>query len=205
MKRKFVEVIVTIIAIAGIVSFFLWQNYQRDINSLVDYEEPAIARPVKLINIESLYTKSCELSKVIDGDTLTATCDRTSLKIRLCGIDAPEMSQQFGKEAMAKLESLVKTDGDKILVSAIELDKYGRTIAEVEVVTGQRTDRGEMVNLFVNGEMARTGLAYEYKQYSSNCPNREAIANAEDEAKSKKLNVWSGNYEKPWDYRRSKK
>jgi endonuclease YncB( thermonuclease family) len=31
------------------------------------------------------------------------------------------------------------------------------------------------------------------------------MGNGEAIAKSKKIGVWSGSYEKPWDYRKSKK
>ena len=63
-----------------------------------------------------------------------------------------------------------------------EEDRYGRTVAEVEVFTGQVTDKGERVNLFVNGEMVKQGLAYHYKQYSGNCLNKDAIVYAEADA-----------------------
>jgi len=49
-KAKFVEAIVTGIAIAGIVSFFLWQNQQREIANSPSYEgdKQASLRPINL-------------------------------------------------------------------------------------------------------------------------------------------------------------
>jgi endonuclease YncB( thermonuclease family) len=46
--------------------------------------------------------------KVVDGDTLWV-CDQTSChKIRLCGIEAPEMAEASGQEARYALKNLVK-------------------------------------------------------------------------------------------------
>jgi micrococcal nuclease len=90
------------------------------------------------------------------------------------------------------------TDGGNVLINPIEKDRYCRTVAEVEVAKQNK-------RLFVNAEMARAGMAYHYAQYSKNCPHRDAIASAEKEARSKKIGVWNGDYEKPWDYRKSQR
>ena len=82
----------------------------------------------------------------------------------------------------------------------MEKDKYDRTVAEVSVKVGD-DEYAHNVNI----EMVKSGMAYHYKQYSSSCPSREAIASAEDFAKDKKLGVWSGDYEKPWEYRKAKR
>ena len=198
MKAIYIEGFVAIV-IAGYVGLNYWQNHQRDINSRVNYdgEDVAISRPVKLS--DTAY-KICQTKRVADGDTIEVDCDGEELKLRFCGIDAPESKQPLGQESKALMAKLV--EGKQVMVYPIEKDRYDRTIAEVEVFSGQKTDKGENVNLFVNGEMVLSGLAYHYAQYSSSCPNKEAIVNAEDLAKDKKLGVWSGDYQKPWDYRK---
>ncbi len=202
MKHKFIEAFVSI-AVLGTVGLFIYQNHQRDFSRSPSYEgnnEVAIARPIS----ESKSLK-CQLTKVADGDTITVQCDGQKLKIRFCGIDAPEKSQPLGAESTKLMSELVNKDNGNLLVYPIEKDRYGRTVAEVEIFSGKKTDRGDRINLFVNGEMVRAGLAYHYKQYSGNCPNKDVITYAEDDAKDKKLGVWSGNYEKPWDYRKHNK
>ena len=200
MKEKFVEVIVTGIAIAGIASFFLWQNHQREIANSPSYEgdKPEIARPIRS---EDTQYKICETTKVSDGDTIAVDCDGEKLKLRFCGIDAPELSQPLGAESKALMSELV--EGKQVVIRPIEIDRYGRTIAEVEVKGDRKGSNGEYEILFVGGEMVSAGMAYHYKQFSGNCPNREVIVSAENEAKSKKIGVWDGDYQKPWDYRKA--
>ncbi len=50
----------------------------------------------------------CEVveSLIYDGDTFRVRCDGRELKIRLCGIDAPEVKQSLGIEARNYLRSL---------------------------------------------------------------------------------------------------
>ncbi|MCA6509723.1 MAG: thermonuclease family protein, partial [Pseudanabaena sp. M109S1SP2A07QC] len=127
------------------------------------------------------------------------TCDNDEkLKLRFCGIDAPESRQPLGAESKALLSKLV--ENKQVIVRPMEQDKYDRTVAEVSVKVGD-DEYAHNVNI----EMVKSGMAYHYKQYSSNCPSREAIAIAEDEAKSNKIGVWSGDYQKPWEYRKKNK
>lgn len=187
------ENLITAIAVLGIAIFFVYQNNQKSLASLPTYEvnQVAIAKPI----IESK-GMSCKVTKVSDGDTVTADCDGQQTKIRLCGIDAPEKAQPLGIDSKQFLSNLV-LDKD-VKVYPIESDRYGRTVAEIEVVS-------DRINVFVNAEIVEKGLAYHYKQYSGNCLNKELIEDAEVKAKSKNIGVWSGDYQKPWDYRKSKK
>ncbi|CAN1213520.1 Thermonuclease family protein [Tumidithrix helvetica PCC 7403] len=186
MRRKFIAGIVVAIALAG--AAFVWHDRQQEIIEPV-VDSAAIARSVKRL------AKSCEVKRVSDGDTIVVRCHSEEVKIRFCGIDAPERSQPLGQASRAKLRELMAINGGRVLVTEIERDRYGRTVAEVEVVKGDK-------QLFVNAEMVRSGLAYHYERYSKNCPHRQAIASAESEAKSKRLGVWNGDYERPWDYRK---
>ena len=199
MKREFVEASLTIAVLVGITGFFLYQNNQREIARSPAYEgdEVAIAKPIKLS--ETAY-KICQTTRVSDGDTIAVDCDGEKLKLRLCGIDAPEKAQPLGSESRALMVKLV--ENKQVMIRPIEKDRYGRIVAEIEVKGDRRLENGEYEVLFVNEEMVRSGLAYEYKQYSKNCPNRNRIAKAEEFAKDKKLGVWDGgNYQKPWDFK----
>ena len=141
---------------------------------------------------------------VYDGDTLRVRrcgehCEE--LKIRLCGIDAPEKNQAFGIEARDHLRSLVAQGDSSIIVLPIETDRYGRTVAELFV---PMVDREEEIHL--NSQMTLDGFAYHYEQYSDSCPNQDAIARGEAMAKAARTGVWTDlDAVKPWEYRQQSK
>jgi endonuclease YncB( thermonuclease family) len=123
---------------------------------------------------------------VYDGDTLRVLCDRSELKIRMCGIDAPEKDQPGGIEARDYLRSLLP-DGAEVVVIPVEEDRYGRTVAEIWNDANSEQ--------FVNGAMVLAGRAWHYEQYSGSCPNKEAIATAAQIGEKPQG-------EPPWDFRR---
>jgi micrococcal nuclease len=192
---------IEISAIAATIAFFMYQRNQQDKAPSYEGNEVAIARPIRL---EDTQYRICQTTKVSDGDTIAVDCDGEKLKLRFCGIDAPESKQPLGTESKALMMKL--TDNKQVMIRPIEKDKYGRTVAEVEVKDDRKLSNGEYEILFVNAEILKAGLAYHYKQYSANCPNRDRIIEAEKFAKDKKLGVWDGgDYQKPWDYRHAKK
>ena len=142
------------------------------------------------------------VKKAPDGDTITVVNSLQTLKIRFCGIDAPETKhgaepgQPYGYEARDYLRSLLDKANRKVIVNKIETDRYGRTVAEIFT-------RVNGVDTFINQSMVEAGFAYHYARYSDNCPNKNAIENAESIAKSKRVGVWSNpSLERPWDYRK---
>lgn len=188
-------------AIAGL-GFFAWNQWaaRPDYDS-ADASVVAMKPPSVLPSSEHWQVVS-----VADGDTLTVRSKGRKERLRLCGIDAPEVAhgskpgQPLGKEATEKLRSLVGNPGSEVIVVPIEKDRYGRTVAEVFV---KKPDSKE--ETFVNGEMTKVGLAYHYSRYSGSCANRDAIERGEAIAKEKKVGVWSGNYQRPWDFRKTQR
>jgi micrococcal nuclease len=144
------------------------------------------------------------VASVADGDTITVRRGGETRKIRFCGIDAPEVQhgkeqgQPLGKESKANLQRLVDEVGGKVMVVEVERDRYGRTVAEIF-----SSKNGKEKNF--NEEQLSSGNAYLYKQYVGKCPNKIAFGNAEAIAQSKKLGVWGGNYQKPWEYRKQQR
>jgi micrococcal nuclease len=133
--------------------------------------------------------ENCKVTKIADGDSITVQCSRGKEKIRICGIDAPEKKQEFGQASRLKMIELVK--GKTVDIVGIQRDRYDRLVAEVFV--GDR---------YINAEMVKSGLAYEYKKYSGGCPNVQKLSDAEAIAKQNQLNLWSGDFVKPWDFRK---
>ena len=122
---------------------------------------------------------------VTDGDTLTLLVDKTQIKVRLEGIDAPESGQDFGTAARKGLSEL--TFGKEVRVASTGKDKYGRTLGHVYAGKSH-----------VNIELLKRGLAWHYKEYNSDA----TLAAAETEARKARRGLWSiAAPISPWDFR----
>lgn len=149
-------------------------------------------------------TEIWQVTSVTDGDTITVVRVDKRERIRFCGIDAPETShgslpgQPLGNESKDNLQKLIDEAQGKVQLSIVDTDRYGRKVAEVFTVL-------ENQEKFLQEEQVMSGLAYHYAKYSNTCPNRDAIVKAEKIAQSSHSGVWSGSYEKPWDYRKAQR
>ncbi len=125
--------------------------------------------------------------RVIDGDTLyVQPLNRDRIKIRMFGIDAPELRQRDGAKPGRYLA--VRLAGNDVKIEPKGTDKYGRTLAIVYDKYG--TD--------MNKEMIRLGLAWVYVKYTEN-PEWLAL---EAEARRQKIGIWRRkNPTPPWTYR----
>ena len=77
-----------------------------------------------------------EVTDVIDGDTVWVYSDAGSEKVRLIGIDAPEMSdggECFGQEATDEVRSILQGHRAWLTFDAECEDHYGRSLAYVHV------------------------------------------------------------------------
>lgn len=150
----------------------------------------SIAEPANSIasNAEAWNVKP---GSVYDGDTLRVIRDGEELKIRFCGIDAPEKAQMGGIESRDYLRSLAP-DGSEILITQIELDRYGRTVADLWTPDGTSLTEA----------MVAAGHAWHYEKYSGDCSNPQQLAIAEEDAREKGLGLWSDDPIPPWEWRR---
>ena len=127
---------------------------------------------------------------VHDGDTITLlTADKTQIKIRLEGIEAPESKQAFGNRAKQELSGLIFDK--QVVIKNHGVDLYGRTLGRI--ICG---------NLDVNLEMVKRGMAWHFLKYSK----EKALADAEKEASEAKRGLWADKKPVPqWEYRKAKK
>ena len=133
---------------------------------------------------------SGEVVSISDGDTVSVMHDGKAEKIRLNGIDCPESRQAFGTKAKQFTSDLVF--GKTVTIEVRDHDKYGRTVGEVILSSGQSLNR----------ELVRAGLAWWYRQYSSD----QSLGELESEAKAAKRGLWADpNPIPPWDFRHNKK
>lgn len=129
-------------------------------------------------------------ASVIDGDTLEIHGQR----IRLHGVDAPESSQpctrdgqswRCGASAANALDGWIANR--PVSCQTLDTDRYGRSIARCSVA-------GKDMGAWLVGN----GWAMAYRQYSKD------YVPAELAARLSGRNIWSGQVQAPWDYRRSK-
>jgi len=133
---------------------------------------------------------------VNDGDTVSVLLGRKKEKIRLIGIDAPEMGQKpWGEGSKNYLERILNASGQKVRIErdVEERDTYGRMLAYLW------TPKGEMVNVM----MIRGGYAMLYT-FPPNVRHVRELTEAQTEARNARAGVWSENglQEKPGDYRK---
>ncbi|ECV9714437.1 thermonuclease family protein [Campylobacter upsaliensis] len=134
-----------------------------------------------------------KVSRVIDGDTieLLAKTSKTNpynhiakLKIRLYGIDAPELKQAYGKEAKEFLSALVLKQEVSLIIE--NKDKYDRFVGTL-FLKGQD----------INKEMVKNGYAHAYESFS-----KKYLAEQAD-AKMFKLGLWQDEKAvKPSEFRK---
>jgi micrococcal nuclease len=118
--------------------------------------------------------------RVADGDTLEATVQGESrtIRVRLEGIDAPELGEVFSREAQAFLRALV--GNAPVRVSGRDLDNYGRLVARV-AAGGQDASTA----------LVRAGLAcHAYRRDA-------ALAREESQARAVGVGFWAANAKKP--------
>jgi endonuclease YncB( thermonuclease family) len=129
-------------------------------------------------------------ASVTDGDGLRIGDER----IRLWGIDAPELDQQCrrnrtvyacGTEARDALERLV--DAGAPSCERLYEDPYGRTVARCSVA-----------GVDLGAEMVRLGLAVDFRRYS-----KGAYADEEAQARAARRGLWAGEFEVPAQWRRT--
>jgi micrococcal nuclease len=133
---------------------------------------------------------------VHDGDTVSVIINKRQEKVRLIGIDAPEIGQKpWGEKARKYLETLLGSSGWKVKLDfdVDKRDKHGRILAYLW------TTNGEMVNLL----MLKSGNALLFT-LPPNVKYVNDLRTAQREAKDGGFGIWGekGLKEKPGEYRR---
>jgi endonuclease YncB( thermonuclease family) len=127
---------------------------------------------------------------ISDGDTIVLI-EQTPMKIRLSGIDCPEMGQDFGSRAKAATSEVVF--GEVVTIRQHGHDRYGRIVADGILPDGRNLNHG----------LLRRGLAWWYRKYA---PHDPILPKLEAEARAAKVGLWSQpNPVPPWEWRPARK
>jgi endonuclease YncB( thermonuclease family) len=172
--------------------------------------DPAIAARLLILAVALLLPPTAgtaaelygQVIAITDGDSLTLLVgSRTQLKIRLAGIDAPELRQPYGTRSKQHLAALAH--GRSARVSSTKRDRWGRTVGRVLINECERPDCPHTVDVAL--EQLRAGLAWHYRQYErEQAPGeRASYAAVEAAARARRQGLWRDSAPvAPWAYRR---
>jgi len=128
------------------------------------------------------------ITRIIDGDTVIADLNGTTVRVRLADIDAPELAQPHGPAAREFLVSLI---ADKLIrCDSNRTDRYGRQLATLFI-------NGANINLV----MVSTGHAWRYRY----ARKTGALADAEAIARAEGRGLWAESHPvEPWEFRKGR-
>ena len=140
--------------------------------------------------------KTVRVTRIYDGDTVGALVAGRFEKIRMIGIDAPEMDQgAWGRRSKKCIESLIAAEGATVFLEydVERRDKYGRLLAYI------RTKDGRLLN----EELLRNGCVVLFT-IPPNVRYAGRFRAAQKKAREQKAGVWheNGLREQPSEYRR---
>ena len=138
---------------------------------------------------------TAHVTGVSDGDTITVlTHDKQKIKIRLYGIDCPEMGQAWGNRAKQATSDAVF--GKQVIVQPIETDRYGLTVAIVLMPDGES----------LNERLVRDGLAWVYPQFCKLDAICYPLRRLEQSVRMSQRGLWiDKNPVPPWEWRKKER
>ncbi len=139
-----------------------------------------LARPVPAAELSGFVTD------VQDGDSLTLVSGKATYRVRLSGIDAPELKQPRGMESRASLVALCRA---RPATAEMEgKDRYGRVLATLTCA-----------GVDANAEQVRQGWAWVYTRYA---PKDSPLYGFEGEARRARRGLWAdADTVSPWEWR----
>ena len=151
--------------------------------------------------------KSYEI-KTISGTAIVTDGDSIKInnrKIRLVGIDAPELKQtcqngvtEYPCGEMSKEWLNLLVEDFQITCSYSEKDIYKRILGVCYIGNiNSVAFKKKVKSLELNSMMVKSGNAVAYRKYS------DVYIEDEESAKINKRGIWIGKFEMPWDWRRN--
>lgn len=132
--------------------------------------------------------------RVSDGDSITVrTDDGVSHKLRLYGVDSPEINQDWGKAA--KKTAFTHAINRTVEVTPLYQDQYGRAVAIVTLPDGR----------ILQEVMLDAGMAWVYDRYCQEtfCDGWRVKMN---HARASRRGLWQEIYPyPPWEWRKAKR
>lgn len=133
----------------------------------------------------------CRVDHVVDGDTIVVISKDKPVRVRLIGVDTPETvkpktpAQPYGPEATNYTKNRISAFNNQVFLrrDGDPVDRYGRRLALVYL--------GHDGTDLLNEELIRHGLGRAELQYNYSDAMKLRFQNAENEARSEQLGIWS--------------
>ena len=128
---------------------------------------------------------TAQVVAVHDGDTITVRTAAETLKVRVAGVDCPEIGQRWSSRAKQFTSQLVF--GKTVTIQTRGTDQYGRMIGRVFVGTRDLSE-----------ELLRAGMAWRYEVGTSD----RHLVDAEHAARQSRAGLWADAAPvPPWQWR----
>ena len=132
--------------------------------------------------------------RIVDGDSIEGIYRGTRERVRLYGIDAPEIDQAGGSDSAEYLSKLVQ-ESEPLMMEVIDVDQYNRLVG---ILFANRSHRRNSLNV----RMVRDGQAYAYTRFGG---SELGVRVAERDAREGRRGIWQQDPEggeRPWDFRK---
>ena len=129
-----------------------------------------------------------KVAEAVKGDVLIVAHGEKAEKVRVAGVDCPELVQRFGPEARKFTSDLVLNK--EVNIAPLGTDSQGRTIAAVTLPDGRT----------LNQEILSEGMGWYYEKHPG---DGAALRSAAAKAIAAKKGLWTDPAPlAPWDFRR---
>jgi len=129
-----------------------------------------------------------KVARIIDGDTIVITDGTDEYRVRLIGIDAPEIRplQPYGQESKHRVEELIESANGyvRLQFDGDGTDRSGRIRAHVYLTIG--SDELWLNNLLVSEGLAISMLGFRYSEGA-----KRILIESEISARRHKRGMWS--------------
>lgn len=213
-KNYFASIIIVFLIISLLSGFFIGskgkQSTKKDIlesNITGQTSTVPLSSPIEGLSAPKPskfdFCAPLKLVEVADGDTLqiTSLSKKDFKRIRLIGIDTPEMGQKpFGEQAKNYLQQILKTSNEqKVCCKQGDdpTDKYGRTLAYCWA--GDK---------FLNAAMVEGGQAVAFFVGEKNNQYKNLFVSLEEQAQEQELGIYDAKQpldELPVEWRKNHK
>jgi micrococcal nuclease len=144
-----------------------------------------------LFSLSTAWAEGRKVTKIQDGDTFDVRAPKK--RVRILGVDAPELKQPFGTQARDALEA--RLSEKTVTLNTFGHDNYGRVLAQVLLPDG--------VDLGL--KQVRDGWAWVYGSGLRALPKkqRKAYREAQSLARKEQRGLWvQKNPVAPWKFRK---